>query len=92
MLQHGEKQLEKTVTCQGGVAMEKSHMITHCNRQNSFRPRKEVLIPMYKSLIRAHPEQESMAAKFKEEQAKTRANKMIKRTEILFCGLEEHDV
>lgn len=85
-------QSEKTVTCQGEVAIKNSHMISDCNRQSSFRTSREVLIPLYKSLIRTHPGQVSMTAKFKEEQVKTRANKMIKRTEILFYGLEEHDV
>lgn len=35
-----------------------------------------------------HPEQMSMAAEFKEKQVKTRTNKITRRREDMFYGLE----
>lgn len=67
---------------------QKSNIVSDCNRQNSLGTSREVLIPLYKSLVRLHPEQMTMDAKFKEEPVKTRANKIIKRRENLFYGLE----
>lgn len=62
-------------------------MVSDCKGQNSFRTSKQALIPLYKSLVRMHPEQVSMS-EFKEEQVKTRANKIIEGGENLFYGLE----